>query len=189
MQHALTCPPPECSDSGNHPTFNVLIAYEDLEMGKHAKKTYDFLVDQLGNDCQFNNQMWKFGVLSIPKLREIAAADAAAADIVVISCHGGELPDEVKAWFNLWVNAPDGPLALVALFDSPADAQVRTREARAYLAQQARRGHMEFFAQPDEWPGSQEHRFRRSAEIHDRALSTLAGAVRAEPAVRWTWQD
>lgn len=194
MQHALSFPPPECLEAGPNPSFNVLIAYEDFETGKHAKRTYDFLVEHLGHDCHFNNQMWKFDVLSIPKLREMAAADAAGADIVVISCHGDDLPELVKIWIESWIDADDGPLALVALFDPPSEDHERTRAVRAYLADVARRAQMEFFAQPDEWPGKEESEpsvfTERSGDFQQRTLSTLAGAVRCNfPRPRWTFAD
>jgi len=90
------------SGGGYQSTLNVVIAYEDLETGKRAKRIHDFLVENLGHDCQFTNQMWKFELLGIPKLREMAAQDAMMADIVIISCHGAELPSDFKAWVELW---------------------------------------------------------------------------------------
>src|SRR5207245_10236995 len=102
MQRTLTYVPPGVSDLEVNNTFNVVIAYEDFETGKHAKSTYDFLVEHLHGECRFTNQMWKFDVLGIPKLREMAAKDAAMADIIIISSHGGEeLPPDVKAWIEL----------------------------------------------------------------------------------------
>jgi len=169
-------------------TFNVVIAYEDFETGKHAKKTYDFLADNLGHDCRFTNQMWKFEVLSIPKLREIAAKDAANADIVMISCHGRDLPPEVRAWLELWLAEPTHPIALVALFDraNPED----TAEVRSYLASVATRGQMEFFAQPDEWPGSHKQNdwmpLSRTETLNDGALSILASGIQQDRSFsRW----
>src|SRR5262245_53918128 len=85
------------------PLFNVLLAYEDFETGKHAKRTFDFLVQNLGDEYRMTNQMWKFDVLSIPKLREMAAKDALAADIIVISTRGGtSLPQAVTNWIESW---------------------------------------------------------------------------------------
>jgi hypothetical protein len=136
------------------PTFNVVIAYEDFETGKHAKKTYDFLTEHLAKECNFASQMWKFDVLGIPKLREMAARDASSADIIVISCHGTtDLPADVKAWIELWLAEDTHPIALVALFDDPP-ITAATEALREYLSQVAVRGNMEFFAQPDNWPGS-----------------------------------
>src|ERR1051325_527110 len=103
MQQSLSYSRIGSPDLQANPLINVVIAYEDFETGKHAKKTYDFLVEHLSEQCRFINQMWKFDVLSIPKLREMAAKDAAMADIVIVSCHGAEdLPADVKAWIELW---------------------------------------------------------------------------------------
>jgi hypothetical protein len=189
MQHALTCPPNDCPDIEPNSSFNVLIAYEDFDTGKHAKRTYDFLADTLGDECQVTNQMWKFDVLGIPKLREIAAGDAATSDIVVISCHGTELPETVKKWIECWLQSPGRPMALVALFDRAPDQRLRS-----YLAEVARRGNMEFFAQPDQWPGRNprlEHLpLHHEPRLNDRALSTLAGVVRQEvSSSRWDYFD
>src|SRR5690348_11522751 len=103
MQHTLSFSPVAASGLEAGPAFNVVIAYEDFETGTHAKKTYDFLADTLGQDCHFTNQMWKFDVLSLPKLREIAVKDAVHADIIIISSHGDELPAHVQAWIESWL--------------------------------------------------------------------------------------
>src|SRR3954452_20708038 len=108
------------TDPEANTTFNVVIAYEDFETGKKAKGTYDFLVQNLGPECDFENQMWKFDVLGIPKLMELAAKDAANADIVIISCHSGShLPEEVVSWMELWIEQKHNAIALVGLFDAP----------------------------------------------------------------------
>jgi hypothetical protein len=112
MQHTLNCPPLASTGLEANPAFDVVIAYEDFETGKHAKKTYDFLVEHLGRDCRFTNQMWKFDVLSIPKLREIAVNDAANADIIIVSSHGQELPSHIKEWVEAWLAEPLRYLAL-----------------------------------------------------------------------------
>jgi len=189
MQHTLTSPPLGSSDLESSPAFNVVIAYEDFETGKHAKKTYDFLVENLGHDCHFTNQMWKFEVLSIPKLREIAVKDAAMGDIIIISCHGDELPPHVKTWIESWLAMPGNPLALVALFDPAQNDPGQSRAARAYLEDVARRGRMEFFAQPDAPLEHHRHHLFPAAgkpEFNDKALSTLAGVVQRETYIpRW----
>jgi hypothetical protein len=187
MQRSGTCGSLKPSDMDLNPTFNVVIAYEDFETGKNARKTYDFLVAHLGNECQFSNQMWKFDVLSVPKLREIAAKDACAADIIIISCRSGELPDDVKAWIELWIGEENHPLALAALFEYAPDDLYQTREPRAYLASVAKRGQMEFFAQPEEWlPRNADLLTRERDAASDKTLSALAGLVeRDERAPRW----
>ncbi len=176
--------PLESPDVDANPTFNVVIAYEDFETGKRAKRIYDYLAENLGHDCLFGNQMWKFDVLGIPKLREMAAGDAMMADIVIISCHGAELPPEFKAWVELWVAEPSHSIALVALFDYLETHEPQAKEARAYLADVAQRGQMEFFAQPDELPRPRTEddfiALQRNMSFAGQTLSTLAGAMQQD---------
>src|SRR4051812_21678448 len=148
---SLSLPAFGSSDRDGNPALNVVIAYEDLETGKRAMKTYEYMVQQLGDQCLFANQMWKFDVLAVPKLKEIAAKDAAAAEIIIVSAHEGrELPAEVKAWIEMWLAYKRETGALVALFDGDA----AENPARTYLAEVARRAKIEFFCQPGMWSGA-----------------------------------
>jgi hypothetical protein len=191
MQHTLILPPVAAPALDGGPAFSVIIAYEDLETGKHAKRTYDFLVETLGGDCDFVNQMWKFDVLSIPNLREIAVEDAAKADIIIISSHGHELPGQVTEWIEAWVERALNPLALVALFDRAGEEPRMGASVRRYLEAIAKRGGMEFFAQPDGRTKSRSSGLRRAVlnagDAGGRTLSTLAGALQKVPGFsRWT---
>jgi hypothetical protein len=193
MQHTLTCLPDSTPVVDLTPSFNVVIAYEDFETGKHAKKTYDFLVENIGGDWEFANQMWKFDVLSLPKLRDIAVEDAARADIIMISSRGRELPEQVKSWIESWLPIAAGPLALVALFQHTREDFAQRDAARKYLAEVARRGNMEFFAQPGDWRQTQPTEILSTTEnsrLSDKALSTLAGVVQRDvSSPRWTPND
>jgi hypothetical protein len=187
MQHTLPCDPDNPSVLDLNPPFNVVIAYEDFETGKHAKKTYDFLVKAIGEDWRFANQMWKFEVLLLPKLREIAVEDAARADIVMISSRGRELPEHVKLWIESWLPLAAAPLALVALFQHGCEGFVSPNAARNYLAEVARRGNMEFFAQPD---AAAQGKLAGESNLNSRALTRLAGVVQRDAnSSRWTLND
>jgi len=187
MQSTLTFPSFGPSDLEVNPTFNVVVAYEDFETGKRAKKTYDYLAEHLGHECPFTNQMWKFDVLAVPKLRAMAAKDAAAADIIIIASHGtNPLPAEVRLWIELWLGETGRAIALVALFDSLDSCEADL--VRAYLASVAGRGKMEFFSQPGLWPGRKEeaHSNDDAWEKHEKAFSVLAGVVEENWAMpRW----
>jgi len=190
MQRTLTFPPVDSPEVESNPVFNVLIAYGDFETGKHAKETYDFLAENLGRECRLTNQMWKFDVLSIPKLREIAVRDGTMADIILIASHGDPMPDYVCKWIESWLLEGTHALALVALFDHPEGQAAVAPSLREYLADVAKRGHMEFFAQPDAWPTSNRHNLsfffqRDSSFVTDRTLSTLTGAFHRDVTPRW----
>ena len=180
MQNVLKFPAPGRPEHDSSSAFNVVIAYEDFETGKHAKKTYDYLAEHLGRDCQFSQQMWKFDVLAVPKLRDIAARDAAAADIIIVSAHGtNPLPDEVTSWIQMWLAEGCRAIALVALFDSE---EYLDNPARAQLAAAARRGGMEFFSQPGLWPGNDADEWKNTQphDPKDLTFSALAGAMRQQ---------
>jgi hypothetical protein len=186
MLRTFNYPPAALSELDAKPTLNVVIAYEDFETGKHAKGIYDFLVDQLGSEFHFLNQMWKFEVLSIPKLREMAAKDVVMADIIILSSRGGELSLDLKSWIESWVTLDGNLMAMVALFtDRSGDAQ-QTNAAREYLSAIAKRARLEFFAQPDHWPGKNSEGILLNRSLGSgQTLSALAGAVERETYPRW----
>lgn len=169
--------------------FNVVIAYEDFETGKQAKRTYDYLVRNLADESVFNCPMWKFDVLTIPKLLDMAVADAQSADIIMIASRGGSaLPSTITQWIEGWIAGGTRAVALVALFDCEPD---RSAPVHEYLAGICKRAGLQFFAQPDYWP--QKKSALRSSNCPDRddlnrrAVSTLTGVDPAsfgEP----TWQ-
>jgi hypothetical protein len=182
MQRTAYYSPVGSSDLEPDPIFNVVIAYEDFETGKQAKETYDFLVNNLRHECRFENQMWKFDVLAIPKLREMAAKDALTADIIIISCQGThDLSADLKSWINAWIGGQSNAVALVALFGNGCDDC--DKSIRDYLAGVARRARMEFFAQPNDLAVK---RFDesiasdRGVKRDERALSTLAGIIQRD---------
>lgn len=172
MQTSSTQPLEQTScETENHPTFNVVIVYEDFAAGKHAKETYDYLVHQLGHDFEFVNQMWKFDLLENSKMRQLAVKDAAASDLIIVSTHGiGNLPDGVKAWINEWVQDKGNAMALVTLVDRPKDIFNEDVSIRTFLQEAARRAKVDFFAQPDDWPDREE--VFSVEQITDRAQKT-----------------
>ena len=189
MQHTAFYSPVGSSDLEPDPIFNVVIAYEDFETGKQAKETYDFLVSNLRRECRFTNQMWKFDILGIPKLREMAVKDALMADIIIISCHGNNnLSADVQTWINSWSHEKGNSIALVALFGNACDdSDINT--VRDYLADVAKRARMEFFAQPNAFPV---RRFDeslasdRGANRDEKALSALADIIQRDQTFpRW----
>jgi hypothetical protein len=183
MQRSAFYSPIGSSDLEPDPIFNVVIAYEDFATGKHAKETYDFLVKNLGHECRFDNQMWKFDVLGMTKLREMAAKDALIADIIIISCHGTHnLSSDLKAWIDLWIDGQSNAIALVGLFGDAGDDS-DTHQVRDYLADVARRAQMEFFAQPHSLPFKRfDESFAsgRGVNRDEKALSALAGIIQRD---------
>jgi hypothetical protein len=170
------------SDKEGNSALNVVIAYEDLETGKRAIKTYEYMVEQLGNECLFSNQMWKFDVLSVPKLKEVAAKDAAAADLIIVSAHEGKpLPAQVKAWMEVWLSYKSQASALVGLFGNESVSN----PVRNYLAEVARRAKIEFFCQPGIWPGTGHPTAAHAWERDDKSYAFLNRTPDLPPVSHW----
>ncbi|MEW6305958.1 MAG: hypothetical protein AB1705_20985 [Verrucomicrobiota bacterium] len=140
-------PPPETK-----PQFNIVLAYADMETAKRGKQVHDRLVAELGNECTFILRLWKFDVLRDAKLRAQAAKEAADANMLIISTHGGrDLPRAVKSWVRTSLKEKrESPAALVALLEGRNDPPKGPRSVRAYLCKQAVRHKLDFFACAEE---------------------------------------
>ncbi len=96
----------------------MTIIYESLEMGKLAKCLSDQVIAELALDGASNLDLWSFGVLGIPAIRNAAAGAAADADLVILSLSGTvPLPARALAWIDMWTWLIDGHRpVVVALF-------------------------------------------------------------------------
>jgi hypothetical protein len=71
----------------------------------------------------FRTKLWRRDLLRAEWLREQAAKEAAAADVIIVSMHGEEkdLPGEVTDWLTRWMgHKTDRPCALGVLLDGSA---------------------------------------------------------------------
>jgi hypothetical protein len=143
--------------AGMHPhsrRVRAVAASEDSTTEARVDEFCRGLEKHLGETCELSKQIWLLSELRMPQLRAIAAADANAADLVIISVHHAEgLPPELQDWIELWLaHKRKQPSLLVALFD-PVYSGV-SAALRAALEAVARRGHMEFLVQSEDAPAS-----------------------------------
>src|SRR5258708_4903893 len=103
--------------------FNIVVAYDDFAGAVRARQLTTRLAIQVTPAMGINSDSWRFDFLGHPRLRERRAAQAAAADIVLIAADGrAELPAHVKAWLECWLRRRKaGDAALVALLDQEAN--------------------------------------------------------------------
>ena len=128
----------------------LLATFEDSVTGKRVKEFCEGLSRNLGQQCQIIEHVWLFSTFRLRELQEIAAEEASASDLVIISVHQAEtLPDEVKSWIDLWLGQKGARNAvLVALLDPATEGASHAMEA--YLQEVARRGGMEFLVSTSE---------------------------------------
>jgi hypothetical protein len=132
--------------------INVSAVHEDFATGARVDDFCETLARCLGVSCKVSKELWPLTELRTPNLRAIAAGEAAAADLVVISVHHAEsLPGAVKSWIDLWMKQKGSrPAVLSALFDPlhlGSSGSIQT-----FLQGVARKGHMEFLARAEEKP-------------------------------------
>jgi hypothetical protein len=130
----------------------LLAAFEDSATGTRVKEFCQGLSRDLGSDCRVIEHVWLFNTLRLRELQEIAAEEASASDLVIISAHrAGSLPEEVKGWIDLWLRQrARHPAVLLALLDPNYEGASHAVEA--YLQKVAGRGGMEFLVGSAEGP-------------------------------------
>ncbi len=132
--------------------ISVSAVHEDYATGARVEDFCEMLGKALGADCEISKELWPLTELRTLKLRTIAAGEAAAADLVIISVHHAEaLPEEVKSWIDLWLKQKGArPTVLSALFDPlhlGSSSYIQT-----FLQGIARKGNMEFLVRSEEKP-------------------------------------
>lgn len=130
----------------------VSAVHEDSATGARAEDFCQTLARCLGRNCEISKELWPLTELRTSKLRAIAAGEAAAADLIIISVHHGEsLPGEVKSWIDLWLKQKASrPTVLLALFDPLHVGS--SSSMQAFLQGVARKANMEFLARAEEEP-------------------------------------
>lgn len=124
----------------------VVMACEDARTAPHACALLKRVGLNVGDEGRFIYSWWTFSVLSSAALRQVAANEAAAADIIVVAAHEGPgLPQPVGEWLRLWVGKASNPRrakALVALLEPYQTYRGVTNE----LKRMAELGSLDFFA-------------------------------------------
>jgi hypothetical protein len=125
------------------PRMSLLATFEDSVTGTRVKEFCQSLTREVGCHCRIVEHVWPFSTLRLRELQEIAAEEASASDLIIISAHQAEgLPEEVRSWIELWVGSKARPTAvLLGLLDSEYEAG--TDGIGAYLQEVARRAGME----------------------------------------------
>ena len=135
--------PPEAAKD-----LQVVIACEDLT---DADQVFS-LLERIGRNCETKVKLvynwWNFDGLTITTLRNLAAMEAAAADIIVIATRDlEELPEEIIDWLSQCQDVADfHPRALVALLNLNLAQKKVSQFVISQLKRVAEWGQMDFFA-------------------------------------------
>ena len=92
---------PEDMDAMNHDAFKIFFLCEDGHALQRACTLKEKLAGNCGEEVKIEAEFYEYARLCHPRLRENAAAEAVAADMIIVSARGTEaLPAFVQTWMN-----------------------------------------------------------------------------------------
>src|SRR6266446_6021348 len=68
--------------------MEMLIVYESVRSGKHAKELCDHLGQQIDPECELNLSVWSLSALQLPPLPWAAACEAERATLLIVAVNG-----------------------------------------------------------------------------------------------------
>src|SRR5512138_3701032 len=84
--------------------LSVVAAYEDFSTGLRVNDFCRSLARDWAGEGEVIKHLWLVNLLRLARLRTIAAEDAAAADVIILSFHEADgLPEEVTNWIEEWL--------------------------------------------------------------------------------------
>jgi hypothetical protein len=165
----------------------VTVFYGDTESRERALKLSSRLVCKFMADVDLDFSWWKFQFLMDGVIAGLAAQSAAQADMILYSLgQVNDLPAEVKACNELWLDQRQGRSGLVVALIGKESLKRRPIPVHGYLAELAKRAGMQFMSrwesQPPEGVDYLDMMLRRANEsspILDEMLS------RAQQTTHW----
>ena len=101
------------------PQFEIVLAYQDLPTGLHARQFLNHVLDHCQLGSEFKLTLWKLDLFHLPELCEQAVHAACEAALVVLSLRGDlGLEAKTEHWLAQWIKRRDGEeCALAVLID------------------------------------------------------------------------
>jgi len=139
--------------------FKIVILYQNLTGGIRAREMAERLGSQANSQAELNVMLWKFDVLEYPSMQELAAQDAASADMLIVAADLEKLPPvSVRDWLEHVLpvaRGKDTNCALVAMLRPGEEGRITwssQNEVRDYFQQVAVKLAMDFFCKIDSDP-------------------------------------
>ena len=132
---------------GGATALNIVLVYEDLEMGLLGKSICEriYLESEAQNPAP--PSVWRFDMLQVIGVRGAVTRLAAEAAILIVAPRN---PERLSAAVNVWLNEGQvsrhpGPAALVALFYADSHPRIKSSKAALLLQEAAIRMNRDFF--------------------------------------------
>lgn len=127
----------------------VIMIFEDIPSGKEIITAYDLILQRFGNEYDFDSHLWNFNGLRDCRIREMAAEEAAEADLILVSAHGeNHLSLHVRAWLEMALEMRSRRSGILGLM---LDREHMTPNSNLgiYLQNAAWKAGMEFISTPN----------------------------------------
>lgn len=133
--------------------FTAVVAYDDPLARRNAIRFYSWLVQEFGDELNFDSGWWSFEQLSQSRIAKKAAGVTMGADMVVISTASQDLPGHAKLWIEAWLAGKgEQDMALVALVGAANSRKRPATMAHAYLELVAQQAGLSYFANQFQLP-------------------------------------
>ncbi|KAB2660674.1 MAG: hypothetical protein DVB31_13635 [Verrucomicrobia bacterium] len=134
----------------------LVVAYDEYEAGNRTRHLTDGLSERARHLPAVDSSVWKFDIIGMPHMLELAVMDAVVADCVVIATGAdGELPAAITDWIDGWVRERNGnPAMLMALIGSDEAVEPSAPVIAPYLGAIAARAGMKFVCHTGDWENS-----------------------------------
>lgn len=110
---------PSMAFSTQEPQFQVVLIYEDFEMGILGQNVFDQITKEVGGESAARLTVWGFDFFHTPELTHAVSRQAVAADVIIVAPRDpNQLPPQVRGWLEEW--PPHRSLqsgVLIAIFD------------------------------------------------------------------------
>lgn len=104
-------------DSETNP-FRLLSIYDSFEASREAAYAAEVVLRELGEEIDVDKTSWDLQSLESSSLRNLAAAEAARADVIVVAFSSENPTDTFKQWTSEWQCVRELSSGLLALIPS-----------------------------------------------------------------------
>jgi hypothetical protein len=122
----------------------VLILAEDFTAYNRAMHVCRRIMDQMGQEADFDFRCWNFSELTDPECAHSATKYAATADMVIISTQAAILPAPLDNWFETLHQARVRPAGVLALILNKPAREAEIQKLVNRMEAVAMRGVMDF---------------------------------------------
>jgi hypothetical protein len=126
----------------------VMILYDDLAAAQWAGEVFSSIGESPENNLRFRLQPWRLDFLADPDWADVATAEAAEAELLVVSMsRPSRLPVVIEKWLRAWLNNKHGSdAAVVVLSDKKSGNALGNATRLEFLRRAATEAGVNFFS-------------------------------------------